>query len=152
MTAALRLVDLAMSMAPTMMPSPLGTYRPGHASSVRPAAPSTMRPTTSMHPTMVPGSRSTFAPSARSTACHTDAPSTKRSATVFPRFDGATRQDAKKLLATLRSNVAFLEAAVSTTALPVALEALADIHSDIDRLESRLAVAPPTPSLLVRHA
>lgn len=151
MTAALRLVDLAMSMAPTMMPSPLGTYRPGHASSVRPA-PTSIRPTSSMHPTMVPSSRATFAPSPRSTTRQTESPSTKRSATVYPRFDGATRQEARKLLASLRSNVRFLESIVSTCASPVALAALADIHLDIDHLEARIALAPSTPSLLVRHA
>lgn len=146
MTAMLRLVDLAMSMAPTMSPSPLSTRRPTYRPSQRPS----MRP--SLRPTMVPGSRATLIPGSHTSARHTDVPSTKRSATVFPRFDAATLQGARRLIAALELNVSFLESVLRVDSSPLALAALADIRQDIGELETRFALPPSTPSLLVRHA
>ncbi len=146
MTAMLRLVDLAMSMAPTQSPSPLPSRCPTFRPSQRPS----MRP--SVRPTMVPGSRATLVPDSHVSTRHTDAPSTKRSATLFPRFDAATQHDARRLIAALELNVTFLESVLRVDSSPLALAALADIRHDIGELEMRFALAPSTPSLLVRHA
>lgn len=123
MTAAVRLVDLAMSMAPTVSPAPLtSTY-------------STLPPQAS------PTSRRTLLPT--SAIRSTELPSTQRSATVHPRAELAARLEAKNLMAVLRLNVDFLESLLGDEPPPCARDAVRDLHTTIDRLEHRL-VSPRT--------
>lgn len=115
MSAALRLVDLAMSMAPTIAPQRLEATRP------------TFRPTIvpSLCPTLLP-------------ARHvSEAPSTQRSATVHPRHDLAARIEAKNMLSVMRLNVDFLESLLGEELPAHARDAVREIHTTIDRLEQR---------------
>ena len=115
MSAALRLVDLAMSMAPTIAPQRLEASRP------------TFRPTIvpSLCPTLLPARRVS------------EAPSTQRSATVHPRLELAARIEAKNMLSVMRLNVDFLESLLGAELPAHARDAVREIHTTIDRLEQR---------------
>ena len=130
MSAALRLVDLDRSMAVTMSPTSLPSSRP--------------MPRFSSRPTLVPSSRA-FAPSARASTFDraTEPPTTQRSATTHPRLDAGARHDAKELLAVMRMNVAFLESLLDGCSSPLVLDAIADLHHSIDRLQHRFTTLAP---------
>jgi hypothetical protein len=69
---------------------------------------------------------------------------TQRSATLAslhppPRGSAATQLEAYNLLAIMRMNVEFLVTRLQNGGDPTALEALADLHRTIDRLERRCA-------------
>lgn len=121
MSAALRLVDLAMSMAPTMSPAPLASTRPPFV------------------PTLVPRSCPTLLPGRAMR--RSEPPSTQRSATVHPRAELAARLEASNLLAVMRLNIDFLESLLGDALPPCACEAVRDIHAVIDRLEQRIGSA-----------
>jgi hypothetical protein len=124
MSAALRIVELTRSTAPTMSPASLATARP----SFRP----------SMRPTLVPSSRATVIPTLTG-SCGTLPPSTQRSATVHPRFEAVARHEVTNLLCILRANVEFLESLLRGEPSNMAASALDDLHATIDRLEGRFA-------------
>jgi hypothetical protein len=124
-SAALRLVELTRSTAPTLSPASLATARP----SFRP----------SMRPTLVPSSRATVIPSLTGSFA-TVPPSTQRSATVHPRFEAVARHEVSNLVAVLRANVEFLASLLSGAPPAMAASALDDLHETIDRLERRFAV------------
>lgn len=131
MSAALRLVDVSISTAPSTRPAPLSTQYPTLAFSHRPSR----RP--SRQPTFVPSSRATVLP-AHTGSFATEPPPTQRSATVYPRFEAATRNEAMNLLAVMRLNLDFLRAQLDGQASSLATTALVDLHQAIDRLELRL--------------
>jgi hypothetical protein len=122
MSAALRLVDLAMSMAPTMSPAPLTSARQ------------------TFRPTLVPSSCPTLLPTSAARA--TELPSTQRSATVHPRIEMAARLEAKNVLAVMRLNVELLESLLGGELAPAARDAMQDLHTSIDRLEQRFGSRP----------
>lgn len=123
MSAALRLVDLAMSMAPTVSPAPLAPARQ------------------TFRPTLVPSSCPTLLPT--SAARPTELPSTQRSATVHPRFEMAARLETKNTLAMMRLNVGLLESLLGDDLPPCARDAVRDLHTSIDRLEQRFGSPRP---------
>jgi hypothetical protein len=124
MSAALRLVDLAMSMAPTVSPAPLTSAHP------------------SLPPPTGPSSCRTLLPTSATRA--TELPSTQRSATVHPRAELAARLEAKNLIAVMRLNVDFLASLLGEGLEPCARDAVRDLHTTIDRLEHRF-VSSRTP-------
>ncbi|MDB5219519.1 MAG: hypothetical protein JWO86_7446 [Myxococcaceae bacterium] len=102
----------------------------------------------SIRPSIRPSLRPTFAPSSRATVIPnltgsfaTEPPSTQRSATVHPRFETASRQEATNLLCVMRLNVDFLQSLLHGQAAMLATTALADLNETIDRLEHRLGAS-----------
>jgi len=71
-------------------------------------------------------------------SCATEPPATQRSATVYPRFETATRHEAMNLLAVMRLNLDFLRAQLDGQGSSLATTALVDLNQAIDRLELRL--------------
>jgi hypothetical protein len=115
-SAAVRLVDLAMSMAQTVSPAPLR----------HPEYPPSRPP---------PASRPTLLPTSATRA--TEGPSTQRSATVHPRLELAARLEAMNVLTVMRMNVDFLESLLGDDLPSCGRDAVHDLHTSIDRLEQR---------------
>jgi hypothetical protein len=130
MSAALRLVDPVG--LPTLSPASLAT------------------PRSSLRPTLVPRALAMAPPSLRE-SFETQPPLTQRSATVLPRgAGGGTQLEAYNLLAVMRLNVDFLESLLANGAPVDALEAFADLHRSIDRLELRCASLLPIAAPRIR--
>ena len=129
MNTALPFVEFDRPMAPTMSPASLtGLTR------------------ASMRPTVVPSPRVTM-PWSRFDRT-SEPPATQRSATVHPRFEATARHDMKNLIALMRLKLTFLEL-LHTSSSPLALDALADLHHSIDRLERRCTSFAP---VVLAHA
>jgi hypothetical protein len=106
--------------------------------SIRPSIRPSMRP--SVRPTFVPTSRATVIPNLTGSFA-TEPPSTQRSATVHPRFETASRQEATNLLCVMRLNLDFLESLLQGQASALAATALADLNETIDQLAHRLGAS-----------
>jgi hypothetical protein len=124
MTTALRLVDVS-------------AWPPFTRSSMR----ASMRP--SLLPTFVPSARPTVIPNLTGSFA-TEPPSTQRSATVHPRYETASRQEATNLLCVMRLNLDFLQSLLHGQGSALAATALADLNETIDRLERRLGASACT--------
>lgn len=124
MSAALRLVDISVWPSFT-------------SSSMRPS----MRPT--LVPTFFPSSRATVIPNLTGSFA-TEPPSTQRSATVHPRRETASRQEATNLLCVMRLNLDFLQSLLHGQSSALAATTLADLNETIDRLEERLGASAST--------
>lgn len=140
MSAALRLVAVSISTAPSTPPAPLSTLYPTVAFSRRP----------SLRPTFVPSSRSTVIPT-HTRSSTTEPPATQRSATVYPRFEAATRHEAMNLLAVMRLNLDFLRGQMEGHGSLLAATALIDLQQAIDGLELRLEMFRLGSSSAVSH-
>jgi hypothetical protein len=124
MSAALRLVDVSVwpsfarsSMRPSMRPTLVPTF------------------VSSSRPTVIPNLTGSFA---------TEPPSTQRSATVHPRHETASRQEATNLLCVMRLNLDFLQSLLHGQSSALAATTLADLNETIDRLEERLGASACT--------
>lgn len=130
MSAALRQIDV--SIWPSFTSASMG-------SSLR----SSLRP--SLLPTLVPSPRATVIPNLTGSFA-TEPPSTQRSATVYPRHETASRQEATNLLCVMRLNLDFLQSLLLGQSSALAATALADLNETVDRLEQRLGATVRRPS------